>query len=115
VHPADIQKTAITTPFGSFEYLRMPFELINAGAAFQWKVDRVVADLEVVFAYMDDMDVASRVAEEHAIHLHQLPASGSTGWSSTWRNASSGRPASSSWATASLQREWSRCQRMCRR
>ena len=72
VHPADIQKTAITTPFGSFEYLRMPFRLMNAGATFQRKVDRAVVDLEAVFAYADDMDVASRNAEEHAIHLCQL-------------------------------------------
>ncbi len=62
VHPADIQKTAITTPFGSFEYLRRPFGLMNAGATFQWKVDRAVGDLEAVFAYVDDMDVASRNA-----------------------------------------------------
>jgi hypothetical protein len=38
VHPADIQKTVITTPFGAFEYLRMPFGLTNAGATFQtWR------------------------------------------------------------------------------
>jgi hypothetical protein len=73
VHPADIQKTAITTPFGSFEYLRMPFSLMNAGATFQRKVDRAVVDLEAVFAYVDDMNVPSRNAEEHAIHLrHRL-------------------------------------------
>ncbi len=72
VHPADIQKTAITTMFGAFEYLQMPFGLMNSGATFQRKVDRAVADLEVVFAYVDDMDVASKYAEEHAIHLWQL-------------------------------------------
>jgi hypothetical protein len=72
VHPADIQKTAITMPFGSFEYLRMPLGLMNAGATFHRKVDRAVADLEAVFAYVDDMDVASRNTEEHAIHLRQL-------------------------------------------
>ncbi len=72
VHPADIQKTAITKPFGSFEYLWMPFGLMNAGATFHRKVDRAVADLEAVFAYVDDMDVASRNTEEHAIHLRQL-------------------------------------------
>ncbi len=50
----------------------MPFGLMNAGATFQRKVDRAVADLEAVFAYVDDMDVASRDAEEHAVHLRQL-------------------------------------------
>jgi hypothetical protein len=59
-------------PFGSFEYLRMPFGLMNAGATFHRKVDRAVADLEAVFAYVDDMDVASRNKEKHAINLRQL-------------------------------------------
>ncbi len=72
MHPADIQKTAITTPFGSFEYLRMPFGLMNAGATFQRKVDRAVVDLEAGFAFVDDMGVASHNVEEHAIHLCQL-------------------------------------------
>ncbi len=97
VHPADIQKTAITTPFGSFEYLRMPFGLMNAGATFQRKVDRAVADLEAVFAYVDDMDVVPATTRRStpSICASSSPASGSTGWSSTWRSASSGRPASS--------------------
>jgi hypothetical protein len=50
----------------------MPFGLMNAGATFQRKVDRAVADLEAVFAYVDSMDVASCNAEEHTIRLRQL-------------------------------------------
>jgi hypothetical protein len=42
VNPADMQKTAITTPFGLFKYKRVPFGLRNASASFQWHVDRVI-------------------------------------------------------------------------
>ena len=72
MHPADIQKTAITTPFGSFEFLRMPFGLMNAGATFQRKIDRATADLEAVFGYLDDLEVASKNKQEHARHLREL-------------------------------------------
>jgi hypothetical protein len=72
MHPADIQKTAITTPFGYFEFLRMPFGLMNAGATFQRKIDRATADLEAVFRYLDDLEVASKNKQEHARHLREL-------------------------------------------
>jgi hypothetical protein len=69
MHPADIQKTAITTPF---EFLRMPFGLMNAGATFQRKIERATADLEAVFGYHDDLEVASKNKQEHARHLWEL-------------------------------------------
>jgi hypothetical protein len=35
----DKHKTTSTTPWGTFEYLRMPFGLSNAGATFQRAMD----------------------------------------------------------------------------
>ena len=55
VHPDDIPKTAIATPFGLFEFLRMPFGLRNAAQTFQRFIDEVLRGLDFVYAYIDDL------------------------------------------------------------
>jgi hypothetical protein len=55
----DVSKTAVTTPFGLFEFVRMPFGLRNAGQSFQRLMDSIIADQDAVFAYLDDVLVAS--------------------------------------------------------
>jgi cytoskeleton-associated protein 5 len=72
VNAADVPKTAISTPFGMFEYLRMPFGLRNSGNTFQRHMDRVVAGLNGVFAYLDDVLVSSADKVQHAADLRQL-------------------------------------------
>ncbi|BHF75332.1 hypothetical protein SprV_0501842800 [Sparganum proliferum] len=68
----DIPKTAVTTPFGLFEFLRMPFGLRNASQTFQRFIDRVLRGLPFVYVYIDDVLVASRDVEEHLQHLTLL-------------------------------------------
>ena len=72
VVPDDIHKTAVITPFGLFEFLRMPFGLSNAGQTFQRLMDHILRGLPFTFVYMDDILVASRNHEEHARHLRQV-------------------------------------------
>ncbi|BHF78347.1 hypothetical protein SprV_0602146000 [Sparganum proliferum] len=69
IAPEDFSKTAVTTPFGLFEFLRVPFGLRNASQTFQRLVDRVLRRLPFVYAYIDDILVASSAAEEHMEHL----------------------------------------------
>ncbi|BHF75335.1 hypothetical protein SprV_0501843100 [Sparganum proliferum] len=69
IAPEDVPKTAVTTPFGLFEFIRMPFGLRNAAQTFQRFIDRVLRGLPFVYAYIDDLLVASRNAEEHKEHL----------------------------------------------
>jgi hypothetical protein len=72
VHPDEICKIAISTPFGLFEYTRMPFGLRNAGNTFQRKIDRVKDQLDFCFTYQDNLEVASKDDIQHHLHLRQV-------------------------------------------
>ena len=69
VHPEDIPKTAVTTPFGLWEFTKMPFGLRNAGQTFQRFLDQVLRDLDFAYAYIDDILIASTTEEEHLEHV----------------------------------------------
>jgi hypothetical protein len=66
----DISKTAVITAFSHFEFLRVPFGLKNAGHRFQRLIDCVLAGLDCIFVYMDNVIIGSRTEEEHLQHLH---------------------------------------------
>lgn len=67
-----IPKTAIVTPFGLFEFTRMPFGLKNAAQGFQRLMDKIFQGITFVFVYLDDILVASRSEQEHIGHLRQV-------------------------------------------
>jgi len=74
VHPDDQDKTAFTTPWGTFKYVKMPFGLKNSGATFQREMDiafsKEIHDF-LVF-YLDDLTPFSKSDEEHLKHLRQI-------------------------------------------
>lgn len=72
VAPDDIPKTAVTTPFGLFEFTRMPFGLRNAAQTFQRFLDHVLHGLDFVYVYIDDVLIASANPTQHLSHLRQV-------------------------------------------
>jgi ribonuclease HI len=70
----DRHKTTFTTPWGTFEYLRMPFGLSNAGATFQRAMDYAFRGLigKIIEIYQDDLTVFSKDGKTHIDHLRQV-------------------------------------------
>lgn len=66
-----IQKTAFVTPDGQYEYLRMPFGLVNAPAMFQRTINQILGSMRfsTALAYMDDILVPSMSFESGLIAL----------------------------------------------
>ncbi len=98
----DIQKTAIATPFGLWEFLFMAFGLRNAAQALQRLKDNILMGLDYVFSFLDD-DASSENPGRSTgpISARCSPSSPPTAWPSTWRSASSPPLSWISWATAS--------------
>lgn len=71
MHPDDQEKSAFTTPWGTFMYSKMPFGLMNVGATFQraMNIAFVGEKDKFVLIYLVDITVYS---SSHQNHLHHL-------------------------------------------
>jgi len=71
MHPRDESKTAFMTETSSYFYKVMPFGLKNVGATYQRLMDKVLAPMlgRNVYAYVDDMVVASKDRAQHVANL----------------------------------------------
>ena len=66
--------TAFSTPWGLYEWLRIPMGISNAPPVFQRYINQVLAGLRdvICMAYLDDILVYGRTFEEHARNLQRV-------------------------------------------
>ena len=69
VDEASIPFIAVVTPFGSWEFLKLPFGVTNAVPTFQRLIDCVMSGLPFVFCYLDDLLIFRRSVDDHQEHL----------------------------------------------
>ena len=58
-----IPKTAFTSHFGKYEYLKFPFGLVQAPAYFKELINKVLKDLPFAIAYMDDIIIYTKTVK----------------------------------------------------
>ncbi len=67
----DEWKIVFQTPYGHFEYVVMPFRLINAFAIFQHLMNDVSHEylVDFIVCYINDILIFSKNMEEHGWHV----------------------------------------------
>jgi hypothetical protein len=72
----DIEKTAVKTPWGLFEWVVMPMGLCNVPATHQRRVNEALRDLigQICYTYLDDIAIWSDSDEQHRQHCRQVLA-----------------------------------------
>lgn len=72
--PADRPKTAFTTPFGTWQFMRMPQGLTTSPATFQRTMEKVmeVINLQKVVSFLDYLKIFSSSLEEHEERLMEV-------------------------------------------
>ena len=63
---------AFNSPFNKYEYVKVPFGLNQAPAYFQELMTRILKDFTFAIAYLDDIIIFSRMAEEHLSHIRHV-------------------------------------------
>ena len=65
IREEDVQKTGFVTPDGEYEFLRMPFGMVNSGATLVRGVRQLLKGIPNTTAYIDDILVHTKTWDEH--------------------------------------------------
>ena len=68
----DIPKTAFVTPDGSYEFVKMPFGMMNSGATLVRAIRKLLEDLEEADNYVDDIIIYTETWEQHLVVLDEV-------------------------------------------
>lgn len=71
IHPRDIEKTAITTKYGQFEYNMMAMGLCNVLATCQTLIISIFTEIidDYVVVYLDGLLIFSKTEKGHLQHV----------------------------------------------
>ena len=67
-----ILKTAFNSPFGKYEYIKVPFGLAQAPAYFQELMTGILKDFNFAIAYLDDIIIFNKTPQEHLSHSRKV-------------------------------------------
>ena len=67
-----IPTTAFNSPFGKFEYMKVPFGLAQAPTYFQELMTGILKDFNFVIAYLDNIITFSNPPQEHLLHIRMV-------------------------------------------
>jgi hypothetical protein len=74
VHPDDVHLTAVTMPFGLYEWLAMPMGLRNSPPIHQQQMTAALHELlgKICHIYLDDIVIWSDTVEQHTEHIRLI-------------------------------------------
>ena len=67
-----ILKTAFNSPFGKYEYVKVPSGSAQAPAYFQELMTDILKDFNFTIAYLDDIIIFSKTPQEHLTHIRKV-------------------------------------------
>ena len=69
---SSIPKTAFNSPFGKYEYVKVPFRVAQVPAYFQELMTGILKDFSFAIAYLDDIIIFSKTPQEHLSHIRMV-------------------------------------------